>query len=98
MFAVHIFSVFSLHRDAQQTSAGEFSGKGKYLVGQVLFTRSENRTLFATVPVSTRRRFDTSTRRRVDATYKGPLKGRFKGPFKGRIQPSEGSDGRDAEL
>ena len=34
----------------------------------------------------------------VGATYKGPPKGRFKGPFKGRIRPSEGSDGRNAEL
>ena len=34
----------------------------------------------------------------VGATYKGSLKGRFKGPFKGRIQPSEESDGRNAEL
>ena len=34
----------------------------------------------------------------VGAAYKGPLKGRFKGPFEGRIWPSEGSDGRNAEL
>ena len=34
----------------------------------------------------------------VGAAYKGPLKGRLKGPFKGRIRPSEGSDGRNAEL
>ena len=34
----------------------------------------------------------------ASAAYKGPLKGRFKGPFKGRIRPSEGSDGRNAEL
>ena len=34
----------------------------------------------------------------VGAAYKGSLKGRFKGPFKGRIRPSEGSDGRNAEL
>ena len=34
----------------------------------------------------------------VGAAYKGPLKGRFKGPYEGRIWPSEGSDGRNAEL
>ncbi len=38
------------------------------------------------------------TRVGVGATCKGPLKGRFKGPFKGRTRPSEGSDGRNAEL
>ena len=37
-------------------------------------------------------------RRRPRRAYKVPLKGRFKGPFKGRIRPSEGSDGRNAEL
>ena len=34
----------------------------------------------------------------VGTAYKGSLKGRFKGPFKGCIWPSEGSDGRNAEL
>ena len=34
----------------------------------------------------------------VGAAYKGPLIGRFEGQFKGRIRPSEGSDGRNAEL
>ena len=34
----------------------------------------------------------------VSAAYKGPLKGHFKGSFKGCIWPSEGSDGRNAEL
>ena len=34
----------------------------------------------------------------VGVACKGSLKGRFKGPFKEHLRPSEGSDGRNAEL